>query len=169
LDVTCSRHDIGEKFIIGVKQQSLTGCNREQVTSNEWLLLNAKWWIVYLYHGETKLHPMSDCCLKPIMNFSPISWREQVTSNEWLLFNAKWWIVHLYHGENKLHPMSDCCLKPNDQLFSSFGFKQQSLIGCNLFSPWYRWTIHHLALNNNHSLDVTCSRHDIGEQFIIWL
>jgi len=23
---------------------------------------------------------------------------------------------------------------------------------CNLFWPWYSWKIHHLALNNNHSL-----------------
>jgi hypothetical protein len=115
---------------------------REQVTSNEWLLFKAKWWIVHLYHDENKLHPMSDCCLTPndelftyimtrtsyiqwvivverqMMNCSPISWREQVTSNEWLLFNAKWWIVHLYHDENKLHPMSDCCLTPNDELFT---------------------------------------------------
>jgi ribosomal silencing factor RsfS len=142
---------------------------REQVTPNEWLLFNAKWWIVHLYHDEQQSligynlfspwyrwtihhlalnnnhsldvtcsrHDIGEQFIIQMMNCSPISWREQDTSNEWLLFNAKWWIVHLYHGENKLHP-----------------------------NEWLLFN--HLALNNNHSLGVTCSRHDIGEQFIIW-
>jgi len=29
---------------------------------------------------------------------------------------------------------------------------QQHFIKYNVFSPWYSWTITHLALNNNHSL-----------------
>jgi hypothetical protein len=65
-------------------------------------------------------------------------------SKDWLDWNQ----------DNELSNMSICELQNNiptkcvDLVHSG----HHHVIKCNLFSPWYRWKLTHLALNNNHSL-----------------